>query len=219
MTLRHRHRQQRERDERKREKQITEEENKRMGRYPTPAVHIDSRRHFPRWQPELFSEYIYLHNTLSYRMPSYIQCVCRESVPSPLESTAASSVASSPSSNTFDEMVASRQTDNVAHEQGPSFAEMLRNTGTRLKSQTLWPSINSTHRKQYSSLTVQTPSRNTEEEEDYISVPSYSQNFGDALAAALQQTKLGKPYIVTIIIYIILSFYLRCESSNCIFYL
>ncbi|XP_020720276.1 RING finger protein 10 isoform X2 [Bombus affinis] len=165
LTLRHRHRQQRERDERKREKQITEEENKRMGRYPTPAVHIDSRRHFPRWQPE------------------------SESVPSPLESTAASSVASSPSSNTFDEMVASRQTDNVAHEQGPSFAEMLRNTGTRLKSQTLWPSINSTHRKQYTSLTVQTPSRNTEEE-DYVSVPSYSQNFGDALAAALQQTKL-----------------------------
>ncbi|XP_060814402.1 E3 ubiquitin-protein ligase RNF10 isoform X1 [Bombus pascuorum] len=170
LTLRHRHRQQRERDERKREKQITEEENKRMGRYPTPAVHIDSRRHFPQWQPELlFSE---------------------ESVPSPPESTAASSVASSPSSNTFDEMVASKQTDNVVHEQGPSFAEMLRNTGTRLKSQTLWPSINSTHRKQYSSLTVQTPSRNTEEEEDYVSVPSYSQNFGDALAAALQQTKL-----------------------------
>lgn len=73
MTLRHRHRQQRERDERKREKQITEEENKRMGRYPTPAVHIDSRRHFPRWQPELFSEYIYLHNTLSYAM---IHSIC-----------------------------------------------------------------------------------------------------------------------------------------------
>lgn len=59
LALRHKRRQQREREERKREKKITEEENKRMGRYPTPIVHIDSQRHFPQWQPELlFSEYV-----------------------------------------------------------------------------------------------------------------------------------------------------------------
>ncbi|OAD56762.1 RING finger protein 10, partial [Eufriesea mexicana] len=170
LTLRHKCRQQREREERKRERKITEEENKRMGKYPTPIVHIDSQQHFPQWQPELlFSE---------------------ESVPSPPESTTASSVASSPSLSTFDEIVTSKQTDNVTHEPGPSFAEMLRNTGTRMKSQSIWPSINSTHGKLNTSITVQSSSRNTEEEEDYIPVPSHSQSFGDALAAALEQTKL-----------------------------
>ena len=110
IALRHKRRQQQEREERKREKKITEEENKRMGKYPMPVVHIDSQRHFPQWQPDLlFSE---------------------DSVPSPQESTT-SSVASSPSLSTFDEIVASRQADNTTHEQGPSFAQMLRNTGTR----------------------------------------------------------------------------------------
>lgn len=59
MALRHKRRQQREREERKREKKITEEQNKRMGKYPRPNVHIDSQRHFPEWQPEvLFAEYV-----------------------------------------------------------------------------------------------------------------------------------------------------------------
>lgn len=67
---------------------------------------------------------------------------------------------------------------------------MVQNTGTRLKSQTVWPSINSKHKKQPSA--IQLPPRNIEEEEDYVSVPSYSQNLGDALAVALQQNKLGE---------------------------
>ncbi|KOC64579.1 RING finger protein 10, partial [Habropoda laboriosa] len=171
LTLRHKRRQQQEREERKRERKIIEEENKRMGKYPTPIVHIDSRRHFPQWQPELlFSE---------------------EGAPSPAELTATSSVASSPPLSTFDEMVASRKTDNVAHEQGLSFAEMLRNTGTPSKSQTVWPSINSTRGKSCSNTTIQS-SLGDAEEQDYASVPSHSQSFGDALAAALEQTKLGK---------------------------
>ncbi|XP_043522642.1 RING finger protein 10 isoform X1 [Frieseomelitta varia] len=164
LTLRHKHRRQREYEERQREREITEKENKRMGKYPTPVVHIDSQQDFPE-----FSE---------------------ENIPSPLESIATSSAASSPSSSTFDEIVASRQTDNVTREAVPSFAEMVQNTGTRLKSQTVWPSINSRHKKQPSA--IQLPPRNIEEEEeeDYVSVPSYSQNLGDALAVALQQNKL-----------------------------
>ncbi|XP_034188782.1 E3 ubiquitin-protein ligase RNF10 [Osmia lignaria lignaria] len=165
LALRHKRRQQQEREERKRERKITEEENKRMGKYPTPIVHIDSQRHFPQWQPELlFAE---------------------ESVSSPPESTA-SSVASSPSSSTFDEIVACSQTT-ATQEQGPSFAEMLRNTGTRLKSHAAWPSVNSTRGKSNSG---QSCSRETEDE-DYTSARSHSRSFGDALAAALEQTKLG----------------------------
>ncbi|XP_076245261.1 E3 ubiquitin-protein ligase RNF10 [Calliopsis andreniformis] len=171
IMIRHKRRQQREREERKREKKITEEENKRMGRYPTPIVHIDSQQHFPEWQPELlFAE---------------------ESVPSPPESTATSSMASSPSLSTFDEIVEkTKAAVNTTHEQGPSFAEMLRNTGTRVKSQIAWPSINSSHGKAHSNMAVQSSSRDTDEDL-YVSVPSYSQNFGDALAAALEQTKLS----------------------------
>ncbi|XP_076662328.1 E3 ubiquitin-protein ligase RNF10 [Halictus rubicundus] len=169
LVLRQKRRQQREREERKREKKITEEQNKRMGKYPRPNVHIDSQRHFPQWQPELlFSE---------------------ETVPSPSESTTASSIAGSPSMSTFDEIVRDRQTDNTAHEQGPSFAEMLRNTGTRLKSPVAWPSVASAQGKSNSIVSVQSFSSHNEEEE-YASPPTYSQSFGDALAVALEQTKL-----------------------------
>ncbi|XP_031844702.1 E3 ubiquitin-protein ligase RNF10 [Nomia melanderi] len=172
LALRHKRRQQREREERKREKKITEEQNKRMGKYPRPNVHIDSQRHFPEWQPELlFAE------------------EREESVQSPPESTKTSSMASSPSLSTFDEIVHNRQADNTAHEQGPSFAEMLRNTGTRLKSPVAWPSITSTHDKSVPIVSAKSISRHTEEEE-YTAAPTHSQSFGDALAAALEQTKL-----------------------------
>ncbi|XP_017877027.1 RING finger protein 10 [Ceratina calcarata] len=166
LTLRHKRRQQRECEERKREKKITEEENKRMGKYPTPIVHLDSQHHFPQWQPDiLFSE---------------------ENVPTTPES-ATTSVASSPSLSTFDEIVASRQTENAGHEPGPSFAEMLRNTGTRKKPRTAWPSINSARN---TASNASTQSSRRDEEEDYLSAPSYSQSLGDALAAALEQTKI-----------------------------
>lgn len=48
----------REHQEKKREKRITEEQDKCMGRYPTPRVNIESRRHFPQWMPELLSEWV-----------------------------------------------------------------------------------------------------------------------------------------------------------------
>ncbi|XP_078039457.1 E3 ubiquitin-protein ligase RNF10 [Augochlora pura] len=167
LALRHKRRQQREREERKREKKITEEQNKRMGKFPKPNVHIDSQRHFPQWQPELlFSE---------------------ETVPSPLESTRTSSIASSPSLSTFDEVVRNSKADNTAHEQGPSFAEMLRNTGTRLKSTVAWPSATSANVKSNSIVTAGSFST---DEEEHASPPTYRQSFGDALAVALEQTKL-----------------------------
>lgn len=49
---REKQRRKRERDERKREKKITTEENKQMGKFPSPKVHIESRKHFPQWQTE-----------------------------------------------------------------------------------------------------------------------------------------------------------------------
>lgn len=52
MENREKRRKRREREERKREKKINAEENKRMGKFPTPKVHIESHKHFPEWQPE-----------------------------------------------------------------------------------------------------------------------------------------------------------------------
>lgn len=49
---REKRRKRRDRDEKQREKKINAEENKRMGKFPTPKVHIESIRHFPQWQPE-----------------------------------------------------------------------------------------------------------------------------------------------------------------------
>lgn len=164
LETRQKRRQRREREERKREKKIIEEENKQMGKYPVPNVHIDSTRHFPQFQPELLTG---------------------DTIPSPSESLATSSVASSPSLSTFDEVVSTTRNEiSNSQEQGPSFAEMLRNTGTRLKSEKAWPSVNT-------KCSVKSKSAKSDmDEDDYASAPSYSQSFGDALAQALERTKL-----------------------------
>ncbi|KAI4499969.1 hypothetical protein M0802_004839 [Mischocyttarus mexicanus] len=163
LETRQKRRQRREREERKREKKIIEEENKQMGKYPVANVNIDSTRHFPQWQPELFTE---------------------DTILSPSESLATSSVASSPSLSTFDEVVSTTTKLNNSNEQGPSFAEMLRNTSARIKTVKAWPSIKTIPPEE---------SRNTNadiEEDDNAHAPSYNQSFGDALAQALERTKL-----------------------------
>ncbi|KAI4495232.1 hypothetical protein M0804_001433 [Polistes exclamans] len=164
LETRQKRRQRREREERKREKKIIEEENKQMGKYPIANVNIDSTHHFPQWQPELFTE---------------------DTILSPPESLATSSVASSPSLSTFDEVVSTTTKLTNSNEQGPSFAEMLRNTGSRIKKTSkAWPSIKTTPLERL---------RNTNEnieEDDNAHAPSYNQSFGDALAQALEQTKL-----------------------------
>lgn len=53
--LRQKKREKKDREERKRERKIAEEENKRMGKFPTPKVHIESHRHFPEFLPENLS--------------------------------------------------------------------------------------------------------------------------------------------------------------------
>ncbi|XP_012256522.2 RING finger protein 10 [Athalia rosae] len=149
-------RQRRAREERKREKKILEEENKRMGKYPTPNVHIDSQRHFPQWQPD--SSFAGIN------------------IPSPPESVTTSSAASSPTINSFDIHPTAD-----CHEVGPSFAQMLRTTGSRGASKIDWPRVDPTN----------LPRHPGEEVEGYVPAPSYSQSFGDALAEALEHTELN----------------------------
>ncbi|XP_046744972.1 RING finger protein 10 [Diprion similis] len=164
LETRKKRRQRHEREERKREKKIMEEENKRIGKYPTPNVHIESRRHFPQWQPDSPSAEL--------------------NISSPPESLV-SSVASSPTMQSFNIDLAT--TD--AHDSGPSFAEMLRTTGSRGPSKINLPPMYACNWPQQRGAAL-TSILDSEEVEGYAPAPSYSQSFGDALAAALEQTEL-----------------------------
>uniref|UniRef100_A0A0C9QU79 E3 ubiquitin-protein ligase RNF10 n=1 Tax=Fopius arisanus TaxID=64838 RepID=A0A0C9QU79_9HYME len=120
LEVRERRRRRRERDEKKREKKITAEENKKLGKYPTPKVHIESHRHFPGWQTELPSS--------------------SAAVPTPPESIPSSSLASSPSHSTLGDpapLLDSTWTTSPS-DQGPSFAQMLRSENSK---STMWPSM------------------------------------------------------------------------------
>ncbi|XP_043281538.1 RING finger protein 10 [Venturia canescens] len=176
---REKRRRRRERDERKREKKIITEENKQMGKFTAPKVHIESRKHFPQWQPD---------ESQSTGI----------SVPSPAESVATSSVASSPSrgsyledknlviSSHFDLSQAS-SVDQQHQSMGPSFAQMLQNKGMPLSSKNTvtWPSIN----PQIDSSLSNRSSTSTVLEDDEgayaAAAPSYNQSFCHDLAQSL----------------------------------
>lgn len=96
-------------------------------------------------------------------------------IPTPPESTAASSLASSPSLSTFDEP---SLVDEFA-DPSPSFAQMLRQNGQR--SSNPWPSI-----KPRSSIQ---PVQEVNED-GYNSLRNFNPTFGDALAQALEQSSL-----------------------------
>ncbi|KAJ8680100.1 hypothetical protein QAD02_015887 [Eretmocerus hayati] len=161
-------RERRERSERKRERKITEEENKLMGKYPTPNVHIESRKHFPQFQPEN----------------------AELNIPSPPESVAASSMASSPSISSFDEMISDVGADTnqwpMSADQNRSFAQMLRTSGARRPA---WPTLNNTPKSE-TSVSMNDNNANADPEMEEFMAPTYSQSLGDALAQALENSKL-----------------------------
>ncbi|XP_046622265.1 RING finger protein 10 isoform X1 [Neodiprion virginianus] len=154
----------RERDEQYREKRIMEEENKRIGKYPTPNVHIESHRHFPRWQS----------NSPSVEL----------NIPSSPESVV-SSVASSPTMQSLNMDLATAD----SRDSGPSFAEMLRTTGSQGSSKINVPASSACNWPQQRGAAL-TSISDSEEVEGYAPAPSYSQSFSDALATALEHTEL-----------------------------
>lgn len=116
------------------------------------------------------------------------------------EPTTASSIPNSPSSSTFDEIATGSGNSclEVSQEQQqvgqPSFAEMLRNTRTPVKSAntSAKPSVTPSIQSRTHSGIVGILSNDDEDIEEayYASPPSNNQCFGDALARALEQTKL-----------------------------
>lgn len=117
-------------------------------------------------------------------------------IPTPPESLAASSLASSPARSSFDDESASFVDDNTwtlsQNDPGPSFAQMLRNKGSRMPSSSTWPSIphfNNSNKPENGAWGQKPPTASNED--DYESAPpAYSQNFGDVLAQALEQSEL-----------------------------
>ncbi|XP_063972556.1 E3 ubiquitin-protein ligase RNF10 [Diachasmimorpha longicaudata] len=169
LDARERRRRRRERDEKKREKKITAEENKKLGRYPTAKVHIESHRHFPGWPTELPSS--------------------SATISTPPESIASSSVASSPSHSTlgdspgiFTDSMCSLPSQN---DQGPSFAQMLRNENSNMSDSKVWPSMTPSLPLRKSSNVIA-----PQNEDDYAQAPSHSQSFGDVLALALEASTI-----------------------------
>ncbi|XP_024944148.1 RING finger protein 10 [Cephus cinctus] len=162
LETRRKRRRRREREEKKRERKITEEENRRMGKFPTPNVHIESHRHFPEWLPESQTPGI--------------------GILSPPESTTTSSVASSPSGSTLDELTLISKEPNIwpanTSDQGLSFAEMLRNPITRSASHSAWATAGTSYSSQQSrssaAVRIRKASDSDPEAEGYISAPSYN---------------------------------------------
>lgn len=107
-----------------------------------------------------------------------------------------SSIASSPSSSTFDEVATGSRNISFledSHEQSVgqlSFAEMLRNTRRPVKTSNTWPSVTSSVRSRTCPDILTDNDDEDVEEAYYASPPSNNQCFGDALARALEQTKL-----------------------------
>ncbi|XP_014215587.1 RING finger protein 10 isoform X2 [Copidosoma floridanum] len=164
-----------ERQERRREKKITEEENiKIMGKYPSANVHIDSRKHFPQFQPE--SE-----------LDEYIPSSQAESI--------ASSLAGSPSTNnSFDELMAAAGGEinswSSLNSRSQSFAQMLQNSGPR-KSFT-WSPLNTSARKsQVGSLSINTqPEVSADPDMEEYLPPTFNQSLSDAVVRALENKDL-----------------------------
>ncbi len=106
----------------------------------------------------------------------------------------ASSVASSPSANSFDDFVLATGGDinswATSANQGPSFAQMLQTNGSR--KTVAWPSLSTSKRVESNNPSVVKPQQHENidpEMEEYLA-PSYSQSLGDALAQVLEKTEL-----------------------------
>ncbi|KAF7988768.1 hypothetical protein HCN44_007078 [Aphidius gifuensis] len=169
IMAREKRRKRRDKDEKKREKKINNEENKKMGKFPTPNVHIESHKHFPQWQTD----------TTSSSMD----------IPSPPESLTTLSLASSPTRSAFGdhESIDDYVTYSSNNDQGgPSFAQMLLNKNSNHTNFCSWPSMNRHGHSNADTTNKQHNKNTTIDDNECGAAPSYSQSFGDVLAQALE---------------------------------
>lgn len=115
------------------------------------------------------------------------------SIPSPSESIATSSVASSPIHNSFEDdstLMQQFSTEAIQCEPGPSFAQMLRSEGCKITSSSTWPSIDT--QGSLKNLEIENLQRKVvvSNEDDYTDMTIQNQSLGDVLAQALKQSEM-----------------------------
>ncbi|CAG9831157.1 unnamed protein product [Diabrotica balteata] len=169
IEIRRKRRQKRAKEEKRREKRIEVEENRKMGKYPYPNLHLDSNIQFPEFGFE-----------------TRLRSESESTVPS--ERSVSPDLAGTPTSVSLEGAYT-----------GPSFAKMLatekkaspswpglKMTSSASKSPDL---INVTGSKMKMLSTVRVPSDNEQDPDGYEPVPSFNRSFGDAVAKALEQAE------------------------------
>ncbi|XP_034251606.1 RING finger protein 10 [Thrips palmi] len=184
---RRRRRQKRAREEMRREKKINDEENKRLGRYPTPHIRIASHHHFPICGNE--------------SSPPVASVPKSPSVSSLASNSTQSSLSLSVENLTLDPPPEERehfpmigQEASSSAEDGPSFAQMLRTGKTSFSSGPAWGRRQASQPLAHSLLNVtssrqRTASDSEPEPEGYVPAPTFSQSFSDAIAVALAKSE------------------------------
>lgn len=180
---RRRRRQKRAREEMRREKKINDEENKRLGKYPTPHIRIASHHHFPICGNESSSP--------GASVPK------SPSVSSLASNSTHSSLNLSVENLTLDPSDKKEQFPMIGQEastsadDGPSFAQMLRAGKTSFSSGPAWGRRPASQPSLLSSFSgrPRTASDSEPEPEGYVPAPTFSQSFGDAIAVALAKSE------------------------------
>nr|CAD7445880.1 unnamed protein product [Timema bartmani] len=169
---RRKRRQRRARDENRREKEISEQEKKAWGLYPTPHIQIQSYRHFPQY------------NLLEDETPLAPE---QDQLPYASTSEASLSSTSGITSNTtsMNAAMESLSLDSQKDTTGPSFAQMLR------EGKKDWPlvcaPIGVVVKSKIETRSIADHPDSDVEPEGYVPAPTYRQSFSDSIALALER--------------------------------
>ncbi|XP_018561476.1 RING finger protein 10 [Anoplophora glabripennis] len=168
IELRRKKRQRRAKEEKRREKRIEAEENRKMGKYPVPNLHLESNDQFPEFGFEAR-----LRTESESTLPSD-----RSSSPDLLNSSSVS-VESTYSGPSFATMLATQKKQ-------PPIWPILKPSSSALEPVKL---INVTGSKMKVGNNAQTKNDSDVELEGYEPVPAYNRSFSDAITQALQMVE------------------------------
>nr|CAD7200566.1 unnamed protein product [Timema douglasi] len=165
-------RQRRARDENRREKEISEQEKKAWGLYPTPHIQIQSYRHFPQYnlledETTLAAE----QDQLSYASTS--------------EASLSSTSGTTSNTTSMNAAMESLSLDSQKDTIGLSFAQMLR------EGKKDWPlvcaPISAVVKSKIETRSITDHPDSDVEPEGYVPAPTYRQSFSDSIALALER--------------------------------
>lgn len=189
IEIRKKRRQRRAKEEKKREKRIEVEENRKIGKYVTPDLHLESRDQFPdvKEAHDMFPEFLDHRNRSESESTFRTE---RSSSPDLSSSVSSMSLDSGYTGPSFATMLAT--------EKKPSWPSLQPSQSTKKPSSTPGTLINTpvklinvTGSKLTNSVFKITQRRHEESDPealDYEPVPDFNRSFGDALAQALAKS-------------------------------